>query len=345
MSDHSDAKAYALTELIGECEAGDDVIVNTTAVDRALGTGGWHFVHWNLKRSELIAPGPDHIMKIRYTSLQADVGTEELVDPRCDDPITGIPVVVCSVHSQVAAVAAAFAKSVPRRKLVYVMTDGASLPMAMSDLVETMKERELISSTITAGHAFGGDVEAVTVPSALGLAVHALSADVVVVGMGPGVVGTGTDLGNTAIEVAPILDAVAAAGGVPIMCVRASSGDPRDRHWGVSHHSVTAARLAHCNPIVASVPPEVADLSGVRVMEWPAPDPVPILDQAGLGHVTTMGRSVERDELFFAAACAAGQLAAHVVEHGADVTLDQLKPPTTEQSNIAISRPDHDGVS
>lgn len=80
-------------------------------------------------------------------------------------------------------------------------------------------------------------------------------------------------------------------------------------------------------------------------MEWPAPDPVPILDQAGLGHVTTMGRSVEHDELFFAAACAAGQLAAHVVEHGADVTLDQLKPPTTEQSNIAISRPDHDGVS
>ncbi len=344
MSDHSEAKAYALTELIGECEPGDDVIVNTTAVDRDLGTGGWHFVHWNLNRSELIAPGPDHIMKIRYTSLQTDVRAEELINPRCDDPITGIPVVVCSVHSQVAAVAAAFAESVPHHKLVYVMTDGASLPIAMSDLVETMKERGLISSTVTAGHAFGGDLEAVSVPSALGLAVHALAADVVVVGMGPGVVGTGTDLGTTAIEVAPILDAVASAGGVPIMCVRASSGDPRNRHWGVSHHSVVAARLAHCNPIVASVPPEAANLSGVRVMEWPKPDPVPILEKARLGHVTTMGRPVERDKLFFAAACAAGQLAAHFVEYGAAVVLDQLKPPTAEQAKPATSRPDNDGM-
>lgn len=241
LEDRSTARAYALTQLIGSCSAGDEVILNTTAGELDLGTGGWHFVHWNLSRSELVSPGPDHIMKIRYTSLQADVGTAELNDPRCDDPIDAVPVVVCSVHSQVAAVAAAFARTAPGRRLAYVMTDGASLPIAMSDLVDIMRSSGLLAGTVTAGHAFGGDLEAVSVPSALGLAVHGLSADAVVVGMGPGVVGTGTALGTTAVEVAPILDAVASAEAVPIMCVRASSGHATSTQWDL-------APFGHCCP-------------------------------------------------------------------------------------------------
>ncbi|MGB3411337.1 MAG: DUF3866 family protein [Microthrixaceae bacterium] len=316
MPDGSSARAYGLTQLIGTCDPGDRVVLNTTAVELDLGTGGWHFVHWNLSREDFVEPGPEHIMKMRYTSLQIDAGTDELNHPECDLPIDGVPVVVCSVHSQVAAVAASFAASAPELNLVYVMTDGAALPLALSDLVATMTENGTIAGSITAGHAFGGDMEAVSVPAALGLAVHTLGADAVVVGMGPGVVGTGTALGTTAIEVAPILDAVADAGGVPIMCVRASSGDPRPRHQGISHHTVTSARLTHSRPWVAPVPPEAADLPGVRASGiGGTEDPPKILAMAGL-KVTTMGRSVEEDRLFFAAAAAAGTLAATVATQG-----------------------------
>ena len=65
-----------------------------------------------------------------------------------------------------------------------------------------------------------------TCPSALALARHALDADITVVAMGPGVVGTGTRLGTTALEAAPALDAAAALGGQPVLCARVSSERP-----------------------------------------------------------------------------------------------------------------------
>ena len=309
LPDGSTARAYSVTALTGSCAVGDRVVLNTTAVELGLGTGGWHVVHWNLQHDELVRPGPEHIMKLRYTSLQFDAGTDELAHPECDEPLGGVPVVVCSVHSQVAAVAAAIADAAPGTRVVYVMTDGASLPLALSDLVATLTERNLLAATVTAGHAFGGDLEAVSPASALGLAVHTLGAEIVLVGMGPGVVGTGTRLGTTAVEVAPLLDTVSALGGTPVLCVRASSGDLRERHRGVSHHSVTAAALCVARPWVAPVPPEAAALPGVRVAQTtPTSDPVELLGRLDLA-VTTMGRSVAEDPLFFAAAVAAGHLA------------------------------------
>ena len=304
------ARAYALTDLVGGCAVDDLVVLNTTAVDLGLGTGGWHVVHWNLSRDGFEHPGPDHVMKLRYTSLQADVGTSELRHPECDRPLGGTPVVACTVHSQVAMVALGFADAAPGRRLAYVMTDGAALPLALSDLVVRLRDRGLIVGTVTAGHAFGGDLEAVAVPSALGLAAHVLGADAVVVGMGPGVAGTGTELGTTAVEAAPALDAAAAAGGTPVLCVRASDGDARERHRGISHHTRTVARLTSSAPWVATVPADAADLPGVRPAEVPdGPDPAALLAAAGLD-VTTMGRGPDRDPLFFAAATAAGRLAA-----------------------------------
>ncbi len=314
MADGADARAYATTELVGECAVGDRVVLNTTAVDLGLGTGGWHVVHWNLERDELLLPGPDHVMKLRYTSLQADVGTSELLHPECDDPIPGVPVVACTVHSQVAVVALAIAARRPGTRVVYVMTDGAAVPLALSDVVADLVASGSIASTVTAGHAFGGDLEAVTVASALGLAVHVLGAEVVVVGMGPGVVGTGTALGTTAIEAASVLDVAAALGGEPVLCVRASDGDGRDRHRGVSHHVGTVCRLCSAEPWVATVPDGAAQLPGVRpvAVEGP-PDAADLLARAGM-RITTMGRDVSEDPLFFAAAVAAGALAADLVD-------------------------------
>jgi hypothetical protein len=305
-------RAYVLTQLTGSVASGDPVILNTTAVDLGLGTGGWHVVHWNLARDGWSEPGPGHIMKLRYTSLQADTGAAEELHPDLPIELDGMPVVACGLHSQVAPVAVAVLAAAPRARITYVMTDGAALPLALSDLVAAMLDAGVLTATITAGHAFGGDLEAVSVPSALALARHALDADLAIVAMGPGVVGTGTALGTTSVEVAGILDAAAALGATPVAALRMSSGDARPRHQGVSHHSRTALELTRSRVLVACPPeaPFESPRHDVRVVEVP---PVgSLLADAGL-HVTTMGRGPEQDPLFFQAAGAAGALAASLL--------------------------------
>ncbi|MFV0315572.1 MAG: DUF3866 family protein [Microthrixaceae bacterium] len=309
MPDGSPARAYALTELVGTAEVGDLVVCNTTAVDRSLGTGGWHIVHWNTSRAELDLAGPDHIMKLRYTSLQADVGTSELIHgTEADAPLDERPVVVCTVHSQMAMVALGFAQVAPGARLAYVMTDGAALPLALSDLVAQLVDRKLLVGTVTAGHAFGGDLEAVTPASALGLAAHVLRADAIVVCMGPGVVGTGTAMGTTAIEAAGLLDTARHRGGRPVLCCRFSEGDSRPRHLGLSHHVTSVLELTDSIPAVAAIPTGAADLPGVEPHDVERADVRALLDHHGL-EVTTMGRRFEQDRVFFEAATAAGQLA------------------------------------
>ncbi len=209
-----DERAYVLTQLTG----------NTTAVELGLGTGGWHVVHWNLEREQWAERGPGHIIKGRYTSLQADVGSaeEHLEELAQVESIEGMPVVAAALHSQLPAVAVAFKERAPEARLAYVMTDGAGLPLALSDLAFELRNRALIDATITCGHAFGGDYEAVSIFSALAVARHVADADAAVVAMGPGIVGTNTRLGFSGMEVGGILDAAAALDGQPIACLRVS---------------------------------------------------------------------------------------------------------------------------
>ena len=278
-------RAYVLTQLVGPVGQGDRVVVNTTAVDLGLGTGGWDVVHWNLARESWSEPGAGHIMKLRYTSLQVDTGaaTEEAID------LGGKPVVACDLHSQLAAVAAAFDQAAPRRRLSSVMTDSAALPLALSDLVADLVERGLLCETISCGQAFGGLREAVNLHSALVLA----RGDAIVVAPGPGVVGTGSRLGYTGLEVAGVIDATARLGGRPVVAVRHSGADPRRRHLGRSHHTATALELAS-HPALAPVPPD----------GWSGPD---------VGGVTTMGRTQTEDPEFFRYAAAAGLAAAQML--------------------------------
>ena len=305
-------RAYVLTQLIGSVAVGDPVVLNSTAVDLQLGTGGWHIVHWNLARQEFHEPGPGHIMKLRYTSLQVDVGSAEEHHPDIPSYLEGMPVVVGGLHSQVPCIAAAVRAAVPTARIAYVMTDGAALPIALSDLVAGLVASGLVATTITAGQAFGGDLEAVSVPSALALARHVVGADVAIVAMGPGVVGTGSTLGTSSLEVAAILDAAAALGGRPIAALRMSDGDERERHQGVSHHSRTALDLTRSSVLVASPFPGAFAHDRHDVREVPPPDIPALLAAAGL-EVTTMGRGPAADPLFFAAAGAAGTLAASLL--------------------------------
>ena len=279
-------RAYVLTQLIGPVAPGDRVVVNTTAVDLGLGTGGWDVVHWNLSREGWSAPGGGHVMKLRYTSLQVDTG----VAAEHDGGLGGKPVVACDVHSQLAAVAAAFAEAGPGRALSYVMTDSAALPLALSDLVADLVDRGLLEETITCGQAFGGQRETVNLHAALALA----DGDAIVVAPGPGVVGTGSRLGFSGVEVATVIDAAATLGGRPIVAVRYSDADPRARHRGRSHHTTTALELAS-HPALVPTPPE----------GWTGPN---------LGGVTTMGRTQAEDAEFFRYAAAAGLAAAQLLD-------------------------------
>jgi hypothetical protein len=317
-------RAYVLPQLTGSVTPGDPVVVNTTAVELGLGTGGWHVVHWNLARDRWSEKGPGHIIKSRYTSLQADVGsTEEHLEQLAEvESIDGMPVVAAALHSQVPAVAVAVKDAAPGARLAYVMTDGAGLPLAMSDLVAELRGRSLLDATITCGHAFGGDYEAVSIFSALAVAKHVAGADVTIVAMGPGIVGTNTRLGFTGMEVGPILDAAAALGGVPIAAIRASFADPRDRHLGVSHHTVTALRLA-CRDRVKVVLPSVGGAEEDRLREDLAaagigdrhdvvavepPDVLGLFERHGL-RIASMGRPATDDPVLYQAAAAAGVLA------------------------------------
>lgn len=313
-------RAYVLVELTGPAAPGDRVVLNTTAVELGLGTGGWHVVHWNLARDEWSQPGDGHIMKLRYTSLQVDSGAAEETHPDVPQQLDGMPVVACSLHSQVGVVAAVARALRPSARIVYVMTDGAALPLVLSDLVWNLRQKGVLDTTITAGHAFGGDLEAVSMPSALALARHLAGADLVVVGMGPGVVGTGSGLGNTAVEVAWVLDTTAALGGRAALCVRASEADPRERHRGVSHHVATVLRLARERPVIPLPEALGSELGGATAVD--IPDVANVLKELDL-HITSMGRGPADDPTFFDAAAAAGAWAASATPPGRQ----SIRPP------------------
>lgn len=321
-------RAYALTDLVGPAAVGDDVVLNTTAVDLDLGTGGWHFVHWNLSRTEWSQPGPGHIMKLRYTSLQADTGSVEEHDERLRDAVdvAGLPVVHCALHSQLAAAATAFKEKAPSARLAYLMTDGAALPLALSDLVADLRSRDLLDVTVTAGHAFGGDHEAINVHAGLAGARHVAEADAVLVSVGPGIVGTNTALGHTGLEAASVLDAASALGGFPIAALRVSFADPRERHRGVSHHSRTAlgiaarSRASIAVPVLGGDEEERirADLKAAGIEERHdliAVDPGDVLGRLETYdlRVSSMGRPAASDPALHACAAAAGILAARQV--------------------------------
>jgi hypothetical protein len=298
----TDRKAYVLTDLIGPVSPGDRVVVNTTAVDLGLGTGGWDVVHWNLSRDTWDHPGPGHVLKLRYTSLQADTGVaEEAPDFTTEGSLRSRPVVACFLHSQVACVATAFKQAAPGRRLAYIMTDTAALPLALSDTVAELRADGTLDLTVTAGQAFGGDREAVNVASAL--LVAAADADAVVVGPGPGVVGTHTKLGFSGLDVATTLDLARTLGGLPVVALRYSDADPRSRHRGISHHAITALELVRTEalvPVPAGEP--TVELHQHHVQHYEVP---PLATSA-----TTMGRGPDEDPGFFAYAGAAGVAAA-----------------------------------
>ena len=243
----SGERAYALSDVIGVVSVGDQVIINTSAVDLSLGTGGWHVVHWNLTLDQLSIIRAGHIMKARYTSEQhASLAIEEIYpepDTDISQRLAGRKVLVAALHSQVGVAALAARSANPDVRIGYVMTDGAALPIALSDMVHAFRESGVINATVTAGQSFGGDFESTTPEAGVAGCFEYLGCDLVIVGMGPGIVGTGTQLGNTALECVGIINNLSAMGADVAFALRYSGAESRSRHQGISHHSETILRL------------------------------------------------------------------------------------------------------
>jgi hypothetical protein len=197
------------------------------------------------------------------------------------------------------------------------MTDAAALHAGFSDTVAGMRRDGLVDTCITAGHAIGGDLEAVTIYGALAAARAVVHADVAIVAMGPGNLGTGSRWGSSALSVAGIIDAVAAMSGRPIVAPRISFADERARHHGVSHHTITALQLARARATIA-IPTLSAERADLVSQQLHGLDhPVIVEELADLLEATlketaslrSMGRSFDDDPDYFRTAAAAGCLA------------------------------------
>jgi uncharacterized protein DUF3866 len=284
------APCVAYPRLTGPVALGDDVVVNTQARDLGLGSGGFDVLYANLTRGlGLTADDDAHVMKLPYTPGQFAARHAEESAPVADG-LDGMPVVCCSLHSQLAPVCAALAGL----RVVYVQLEGGALPVALSDTVRELGGRGLIEATASVGACFGGDAECVSVWSALGWA-KASGAAVVVCAIGPGIVGTGTRLGHGGTAAAAAANAALALGGRPVVAARVSEVDPRERHRGVSHH--TRSLLDLCLGEVAV---------GEDGEGW---------EEACTGlTLSHMGRGPAEDPAFFAAAFAAGRLAREALE-------------------------------
>jgi hypothetical protein len=398
-------RALAYPELTGAPVPGDQVLLNTGALDLGLGTGGYALVVAIPDRLPPDPQGPGHLVKARYTPLQATVlGADEQgsVHHRTlaeADSLDGIGVVIADLHSALPAVLAAFysesfaagrrvaphpgqRSSAPtttheaghprqtgttglarpagptgdvgdsgvtaparltddvgttgltkpagltgdagangRPKVAYVMLDGGALPAWFSRTVSMLADCGWLAGTITVGQAFGGDLEAVTLHSGLLAARHVVGAELIVVAQGPGNLGTGTRWGFSGVASGEAVNAAAVLGGRPVASLRISEADPRPRHRGISHHSLTAygrVALARADVVVPDLPGEF----GAEVAEAAKPladrHNLVTVSVDGLREVladcpvplSTMGRNLDQDLAYFLAAAAAGRYAA-----------------------------------
>jgi len=317
--------AQADTTLVGPCHEGDDVIVNAQARDLKLGSGGFDVVHVNLTRGldGKGMPGA-HVMKLNYTSLQHAILPAEGRELRI--PL-GRPVGVFQLHGQLAPVAWALAQARPHAKVGYVQTAGGALPGGMSDTVRQLLRRGLLAGHTTAAPAYGGAQEAITTAGALHDGIAEEGWDVALVGPGPGILGSGSALGHGGLVALDSAHVALALGCPTLLTARMSSGDPRERHRGLSHHTRTVLELL-LKPVRLAVPPgarvfseldgigaalDAARAHGHEVVE--ADVDVEGYRASGLP-TRTMGRTLDEDRLFFAAALAAGGALAGLIGTG-----------------------------
>jgi len=309
-------RAWADEVLLGEMREGDEVVVNVAALDLKLGSGGFDVVHVNLTRG-LDGNGVDdaHVMKLNYTSLQHPVEPveEESVRLMSGMRSKGAPlsVGVLPLHGHLAPAAWAAAQAAPGLRVGYVQTGGGGLPGSLSRDVKQLRDLDLLAGHITAAPSYGGEHDALSTVGALDVA-GVLGWDAVLVGPGPGIIGSDTTYGHGGMAALGSAHAALSLGLPTSISLRLSSADPRDRHRGLSHHTQTVLDLLLA-PVDVPVPEEALDLFSTHAKHRLHPVPVDLsqYERSGLP-AKTMGRSLADDPLFFSAPLAAGTHLARV---------------------------------
>jgi hypothetical protein len=340
-SETTEIPALVYTDLMAIPTVGDRVLLNVAALERGLGTGGYALVIAVLDADGRVTQPPQpagHLIKARYLPLQAMVaGADEQGSAHHQllaeaDSIDGMPVIVADLHSALAPILLAIADDRPGTRVVYVMSDQGALPLAFSRSVAELRASGLLAATVTVGQAFGGDLEAVTLHSGLLAARLALDAELVVVTQGPGNLGTGTRWGFSGVSAGEAINAAAILGGRPVGTLRISGADSRERHRGVSHHSLTAyGRVALC-PADIAVPDladdgspamdELAEAVAASLQKLASRHRLVTVNLSGLRTVlaaspiqlSSMGRGLDDDPAYFLAAAAAGRHAATLLD-------------------------------
>jgi hypothetical protein len=341
VSETTEIPALVYTDLMAIPTVGDRVLLNVAALERGLGTGGYALVIAVLDADGRVTQPPQpagHLIKARYLPLQAMVaGADEQGSAHHQllaeaDSIDGMPVIVADLHSALAPILLAIADDRPGTRVVYVMSDQGALPLAFSRSVAELRASGLLAATVTVGQAFGGDLEAVTLHSGLLAARLALDAELVVVTQGPGNLGTGTRWGFSGVSAGEAINAAAILGGRPVGTLRISGADSRERHRGVSHHSLTAyGRVALC-PADIAVPDladdgspamaELAEAVAASLQKLASRHRLVTVNLSGLRTVlaaspiqlSSMGRGLDDDPAYFLAAAAAGRHAATLLD-------------------------------
>jgi hypothetical protein len=242
---------------------------------------------------------------------------------------------VISLHGHLAPIAWAAAQARPGLRVGFIQGAGAALPGTLSRDLGELRERGLICGHVTAGPAYGGEFEAISLVGGLDAAARRLGWDAVVVGPGPGILGSATRLGHGGMAALDAAHSALALGLPTLVCPRMSSSDSRERHRGLSHHTASVLELLLA-PVRVPVPE--AEIEGWPLLAERAPEggsaqaalddlisicsgrhdlAVQSVDLNGYAAsglpTTTMGRSITDDPLFFAAPLAAGRALADAV--------------------------------
>lgn len=319
-------KALLYLSITPRAEVADEIIVNMTSTKLRLGTGGIDIVVSIVganPKEELLPSG--HIMKARYLPNQLSVMAVEAQESKFHQifkesfTLQGKRVLIGELHSMIPICFWGMDYLKKDGKMVVIISDEASLPLSFSQHVRTLKKDDRFV-TITIGQAFGGTYEAVNLPTALQFATEVLNGDLIFVTLGPGVVGTGTVHGFSGIEQAVWANMIGSLGGVPVWVPRLSEKDERERHQGISHHTLTPLKKFTYVSSVLPIPTInskigekiIAQVDGLHERHqiyWLQHEPLEkIINHCIMSSplpIKTMGKKYEDDPIFFLGVAAA----------------------------------------
>ena len=324
--EHNSKKAYNYKKMTGNVDIGDEVLVNTTACSLKLGTGGYHFIIANLDNLEKQMNNWGHGMKLKYTPQQVHVSFCEEEDSPYHFlfqkrlKLQGKIVYIGELHSMLLPLCAYLKYNKRNIKISCIITDHGALPVFFSKNIRILKSLKLLDGTISIGNAFGGDYECVNIYTGLQMAFDILKADVTIITMGPGIMGTGTHFGFSSLEMGFYVNFIKNNEGKVLYIPRISFKDSRDRHYGISHHTLNI--LSYIVDVQIPIVLPIMKKNKVnfvmrQLKDYNLINRFPIIFRSGRGIVDslkyfnlnpdTMGRGFKEEKDFFYAIGAVGK--------------------------------------